>query len=86
MKVIKVIVDAMPENCVNCPYLEVVTVQIGEKCSFNWQKIDDSLVRPDWCPLMLESDVVLKTYAADQLRQMGYKEDIDGFYAQESEE
>ena len=56
MNIIKVIVDMLPEYCAECSYREVVTAQIGEKCRFGWHKIDDSLIRPDWCPLVTHNE------------------------------
>ncbi len=80
MGVLKVIVDELPEYCAECPYREVVTAQIGEKCRFGWHKIDDSLNRPDWCPLLSSEEFcIVECKTAEQLKSLGHKERIDGF-------
>ena len=60
MKVLKVIVDRLPENCWDCPFpwggsdpswqCSIMEMQEGSKNPEDWDiKMD---TRPDWCPLM----------------------------------
>ena len=77
MKVIKVIVDELPEYCAECRYREVVTAQRGEKCRFGWHKIDDSLIRPDWCPLMPKDELTSTGYDNEYIVDFEDKEGCD---------
>ena len=66
MKVLKVIVDELPEGCENCIYGRIVASEqlyaMHKFLDVRWcnaaQKMifDDSLVdgKPDWCPLVVE--------------------------------
>ena len=61
MKIIKVIVDEMPENCYCCPYSiyddessEYVCLAMIVSTVDNL--ISDMYARPDWCPLVVERD------------------------------
>ena len=55
MKVIKVIVDKVPENCCMCSLM-------GNDSSLGYCLVGEELesdyvvTRPDWCPLELESE------------------------------
>jgi hypothetical protein len=61
MKVIKVVVDELPEGCLHCLFLDMV---YGNECPLNDKKIDNIHTRPDWCPLMtLKHQLKLWEYA-----------------------
>ncbi len=53
MKVLKVIVDTLPESCWQC-FLKNINCRV---CHLNRRYIEDYDARPDWCPLELESKV-----------------------------
>jgi hypothetical protein len=58
MKIIKVVVDELPESCDDCPFPFGGSERPGWQCSImemtndkgHWD-IDDH-TRPDWCPLV----------------------------------
>ena len=55
MKVIKVIVDELPESCKECIYPNWNS--LGDRyCQVALRLIYDDKKRPDWCPLRLESE------------------------------
>jgi len=59
MKIIKVIVDELPEMCHDCRFVDAKnfmgTGRIWYECTILDRKvIDDVYSRPDWCPLVEE--------------------------------
>ena len=59
MKVIKVLVDEMPENCKECIYPNWNS--LGDRyCQAALRIIYDDKKRPDWCPLIKDDDYVAK--------------------------
>lgn len=56
MKIIKVIVDELPEGCRLCQFRLYDTIYRMHICNLTGQEIDDLIVekqtRPEWCPLM----------------------------------
>ena len=56
MKVIKVIVDKVPESCKECIYPNWNS--LGDRyCQAALRIIYDVHTRPDWCPLILSTDI-----------------------------
>lgn len=55
MEIKAVIVDEMPSNCGNCKFLYVGHSKGFYGCNLNIKQVDIQ-VRPDWCPLELESE------------------------------
>lgn len=63
MKIIKVIVDKLPDSCDNCDYLyfdgKPVAYPICGALLREHDKIEEIFVNdklPDWCPLVLEEE------------------------------
>ena len=52
MKVLKVIVDEMPEGCSKCGLMGAWSCTIRDK----YFRPEYHLTRPDWCPLEVETD------------------------------
>ena len=65
MKILKVIVDEVPDGCLYCD-LSSVWDSTKSKCRLNGKKLfyENKSERPDWCPLVaeasLEKEVVVK--------------------------
>jgi hypothetical protein len=60
MKVLKVIVDELPDSCQECKFLDDMT-GVGHWCMVDgdYREPPDTAVRPDWCPLMVEGEMVV---------------------------
>lgn len=59
MKIIAVIVDELPENCLNCEVLLIPSYALRRHngiCEFTREYVCGSAVRPSDCPLRLEHD------------------------------
>ena len=59
MKVLKVIVDEKPKNCVACDYWSIMKPILScDWCNALQRETEDAqcLVRPSWCPLEVEMD------------------------------
>ena len=66
MKVIKVIVDELPEGCYLCDLMSYVSEgdnldDIFQICHVTGKTLTDISKRPDWCPLVTENDANICT-------------------------
>lgn len=58
MKIIKVVVDELPDNCNGCKYYD----RWLEYCHIVNKGYSDSHIRPDWCPLERDKEIVNQEY------------------------
>ena len=85
MKILKVIVDKVPSGCAECKFFDInynyeLRTDFGREvrlCTLNTVELGifAGVGRPDWCPLVLEGEMVI--VIGEPLRHRKRSEDED---------
>ena len=57
MNVIKIVVDELPERCLECLFSQGI-IPDNIYCTITEDKVDEPNTRPLWCPLVVEDECV----------------------------
>ena len=64
MNIIKIVVDELPDECVECKFQKVRPINLGiaTYCLLNGKMTHKINKRPAWCPLVVEDEVTFEEF------------------------